>query len=105
MVFPGQTLEVDPHGILVVRPAPSRVTVNRWPAELKIRESLTARADPMGVACAFYGGAYTEVLRQYTGREYRILHPECEARDDSLCGLLDVLHGVLLSPATGLRGR
>mgnify|MGYP006145036427 CR=1 FL=1 len=43
-----------------------------------------ARADPLGVACAFYGGAYAEVLRQYTGREYRILHPQCEARDDSL---------------------
>jgi predicted hydrocarbon binding protein len=63
----------------------SRVTVNRWPAELKIRESLTARADPLGVACAFYGGAYAEVLREYTGREYRILHPECEARRGSVC--------------------
>ena len=25
-------------------------------------------------------------LREYTGREYRILHPECEARKGSLCG-------------------
>jgi predicted hydrocarbon binding protein len=64
----------------------SRLTVNRWPAELKIKNSLTARADPMAVACAFYGGAYCEVLRAYTGREYRVLHPECEARGGSVCG-------------------
>ena len=63
----------------------SRVTVNRWPAELKVRDSLTARADPVGVACAFYGGAYAEVLREYTGREYRILHPECETKNGSIC--------------------
>jgi predicted hydrocarbon binding protein len=64
----------------------SRLVVNRWPAELRIRESLTARADPVGGACAFYGGAYAEVLREYTSREYRILHPECEARGGSFCG-------------------
>jgi predicted hydrocarbon binding protein len=63
----------------------SKVTVNRWPAELRIRDSLTARADPAGGACAFYGGVYAEVLRAYTGREYRILHPECEARNGSVC--------------------
>ena len=63
----------------------SKVTVNRWPAELRIRDSLTSRADPVGVACAFYGGAYAEVLREYTGREYRILHPECEAKNGAVC--------------------
>jgi hypothetical protein len=63
----------------------SRLTVNRWPAELRIKGSLTARADPMAVACAFYGGAYAEVLRAYTNREYRILHPECEAQGGSVC--------------------
>jgi predicted hydrocarbon binding protein len=63
----------------------SRLTVNRWPAELKIRDSLTARADPVGVACAFYAGAYSELMRQYTGREYRVLHPECETRGESPC--------------------
>jgi predicted hydrocarbon binding protein len=63
----------------------SRLTVNRWPAELKIKSSLTARADPMAVACAFYGGTFAEVLREYTKREYRVLHPECEARGGSVC--------------------
>jgi predicted hydrocarbon binding protein len=63
----------------------SKLTVNRWPAELRIRDPLTARADPVGGACAFYGGAYAEVLREYTGREYRILHPECETRGGSTC--------------------
>lgn len=63
----------------------SRVTVNRWPIELKIVRSLTARADPGGSACSFYAGAFVELLRYYTGREYRSLHPECEARGGDLC--------------------
>lgn len=63
----------------------SRVWVNRWPMELKIAESLTARADPSGFACCFYGGAFAELLQHYTGRRYRALHPECEARGASVC--------------------
>ena len=63
----------------------SRVTMNRWPVELKIRSSLTARADPAGVACAFYSGAFAELLDQYTGRDYRVLHTECEARGGEIC--------------------
>lgn len=63
----------------------SRVTVNRWPMELRIRDSLTARADPTGRACAFYGGAFAEMLEYYTGRPYRVLHPECEAREGETC--------------------
>lgn len=63
----------------------SRVTVNRWPMELRIRNSLTARADPTGRACAFYGGAFAELLKYYSGRPYRVLHPECEARAGEIC--------------------
>ena len=63
----------------------SRVSVSRWPIELKIARSLTARADPGGSACSFYAGAFVELLRYYTGREYRPLHPECEARGSDLC--------------------
>lgn len=63
----------------------SRATVNRWPAELKIKDSLTARADPGGRACAFYAGAFAELLRRYTGREYRVLHPDCETRGNGPC--------------------
>lgn len=63
----------------------SRFSVGRWPAELKIHDSLTARADPAGVACAFYAGAFAELLRRYTSREYRVLHPDCETRGASPC--------------------
>jgi predicted hydrocarbon binding protein len=61
------------------------VTVSRWPSELRIPASLTARADPSGRACAFYAGAFGELLRQYTRREYRVLHPECDARGGTVC--------------------
>ena len=63
----------------------SRFVVGRWPAELRIHESLSARADPAGVACAFYGGAFAQLMRQYTSREYRVLHPECETRGETPC--------------------
>lgn len=61
------------------------VTVGRWPPELRIRRSLTARADPGGAACAFYAGAFTELLETYTGREYRVRHRHCEARGGEAC--------------------
>ena len=63
----------------------SRFVVNRWPAELRIHDSLTARADPSGGACAFYAGAFAELMRRYTSREYRVLHPECETRGETPC--------------------
>jgi bacteriochlorophyll 4-vinyl reductase len=62
-----------------------RVSVARWPAELKIQRPLTARADPGGAACAFYAGAFSELLTLYTGRRYRIQHPHCEVRGDPVC--------------------
>jgi hypothetical protein len=43
------------------------------------------RADPSGRACAFYGGAFGELLQHYTRREYRVLHPECAARGGAIC--------------------
>jgi predicted hydrocarbon binding protein len=63
----------------------SPIRVERWPAELRIDNSLTARADPSGRACAFYGGAFGELLQHYTRREYRVLHPECAARGGAIC--------------------
>jgi predicted hydrocarbon binding protein len=63
----------------------ARLTVNRWPTELRIEGSLSARADPGGAACAFYGGAFAELLQFYTGRTYRVRHPECETRGGAGC--------------------
>lgn len=62
-----------------------KLSVSQWPLELRIRGSLTARSDPGGAACAFYAGAFTELLETYTGRRYRIRHHKCEARGDAEC--------------------
>lgn len=61
------------------------LTVGRWPPELRIRGSLTARSDPGGAACAFYAGALIELLETYTGRSYRVGHRACEARGAEEC--------------------
>lgn len=63
----------------------TRFSVSRWPLELHIQNSLTARADPGGAACAFYAGAFSQILEQYTGRRYRVQHTECEARGGAEC--------------------
>jgi predicted hydrocarbon binding protein len=63
----------------------SAVRFERWPSELRIQDSLTARADPSGRACAFYAGAFGELLQHYTRREYRVIHPECAARGGETC--------------------
>lgn len=62
-----------------------RVRVNRWPTELRIRSPLSVRADPGGAACAFYAGVFAELLQQYTGRSYRVSHPQCAARSAQEC--------------------
>lgn len=62
-----------------------RLSVGRWPPELRIRGSLTARSDPGGAACAFYAGALLELLETYTGRTYRVVHRACEARGGEEC--------------------
>jgi hypothetical protein len=64
---------------------PGRLRLRRWPVELRIEDSLTARADPGGSACAFYGGVLEELLQLYTGRSYRAHHEKCEARGDEDC--------------------
>jgi predicted hydrocarbon binding protein len=64
---------------------PGRLRLRRWPVELRIENSLTARADPGGSACAVYGGVLEELLQLYTGRSYRAHHEECEARGDENC--------------------
>lgn len=59
---------------------PSRFRIQRKPISLTIDNALTANADPAGSACAFYSGALAQLLELYTGRRYRVLHPECAAR-------------------------
>lgn len=59
---------------------PTAFRIQRRPLSLSIADSLTARADEGGAACALYAGAFAEVLELYTGRRYRVLHPICRAR-------------------------
>jgi bacteriochlorophyll 4-vinyl reductase len=59
--------------------------LRRWPVELTITDSITARADPEGAACAFYAGVLEELLRNYTGRSYRAHHASCAGRGDDAC--------------------
>lgn len=71
--------------LLRVLTGPQGVSLRRWPVELRIHDSLTARADPGGAACIFYSGVLEEVLQLYTGRAYRAHHTRCEARGDEVC--------------------
>jgi predicted hydrocarbon binding protein len=65
---------------------PTPLKFNRRPVLLRIERSLTARADPTCAACAFYSGALIQLLEQYTGRRYRVLHPDCGAgTNDGAC--------------------
>jgi predicted hydrocarbon binding protein len=59
---------------------PTRVKIGRRPVSLRIEQSLSARADPGGAACALYSGAFARLLELYTGRRYRVSHPVCATR-------------------------
>ena len=61
------------------------LTVGRWPVEVRIRESLTSRADPSGAACSLYSGAFVEIMELHTRKQYRVLHNECAARGENAC--------------------
>lgn len=63
---------------VLVGPTPFKLS--RRPMALRIDDTLTARADHSGAACAFYTGAFRALLELYTGRRYRVLHPECGSR-------------------------
>lgn len=63
----------------------SRLAVGRWPIDVRLRNSLTARADPSGSACAFYAGAFSEIMQLHTGKSYRVLHGECATRGGDEC--------------------
>jgi predicted hydrocarbon binding protein len=64
----------------------SRYKLNRRPVILRIDDALTVRADPGGMACAFYTGALAELLELYTKRPHVVIHASCAAlRSDSAC--------------------
>lgn len=63
----------------------SQLSVGRWPVDVRMRNSLTARADPNGAACAFYAGAFAELMELHTGKRYRVLHEECSALGAEEC--------------------
>jgi predicted hydrocarbon binding protein len=56
---------------------PAAVKLTRKPLALRIEPALTARADPGGAACAFYAGAFAELLQLYTTAPYQVRHPQC----------------------------
>jgi predicted hydrocarbon binding protein len=60
---------------------PTRVKIGRRPVSLRVEQSLSARADPGGAACALYSGAFARLLELYTGRRYRVLHPVCATKE------------------------
>ncbi|HEX8245745.1 MAG TPA: hypothetical protein VF541_19690 [Longimicrobium sp.] len=55
------------------------------PVALSITGSITGRADPGGAACAFYSGALSELVTQYTGRKHSAVHDRCETRGGRSC--------------------
>lgn len=59
--------------------------VGRWPVEIRLRDPLSAQADPSGAACAFFGGAFGELMELHTGRRYQIRHPKCATRGAEHC--------------------
>lgn len=63
----------------------SHLAVGRWPVDVRLRDALTAQADPSGAACAFYSGAFAEIMELHTGRSYRVRHAECLTRGAEQC--------------------
>lgn len=57
----------------------------RKPVGVHLSQSLTSRADPGGAACAFYAGALSELMTQYTGRRHSAQHPRCETKGAGAC--------------------
>jgi len=54
--------------------------------EVQMASPLSIQALPDGAACCFYGTAYSELLRWLTGFEGTMLHEQCWARGDGVCG-------------------
>jgi predicted hydrocarbon binding protein len=63
----------------------SQLSVGRWPVDVRMKNSISARVDPNGRACAFYSGAFAEIMQLHTGKTYRVLHEDCATRGASEC--------------------
>jgi predicted hydrocarbon binding protein len=63
----------------------ARLTIIRKPVGVHLANSLTGRADPGGAACAFYAGALSELMTEYTGRKHSAQHARCETRGADGC--------------------
>lgn len=63
----------------------SKLSVGRWPIDVRLRDSITARADPSGAACSFYSGAFAEIMELHTGKRYRVVHSDCISRGAGEC--------------------
>jgi len=63
----------------------ANATWSRAPHTLRLQNALTARADPGGAACAFYGGVMEELLTLCTGRRHAVQHTQCAARESDVC--------------------
>jgi predicted hydrocarbon binding protein len=63
----------------------AQMAVTVKPVALSIAGSITSHADPGGAACAFYSGALSELVTEYTGRKTSASHPRCEARGGKSC--------------------
>jgi predicted hydrocarbon binding protein len=63
----------------------AQVEVSARPLGVRIRDTLTARADEGGAACSFYGGAIAETVSRYVGRPHHAPHHQCVTRQDGAC--------------------
>ncbi len=54
-------------------------------SEVRMSDPLSIAALPDGAACAFYGAAYSELLRWLTDFEGAMVHQRCRGRGDSEC--------------------
>ena len=54
-------------------------------AEVRLSDSLAARAGAEGDGCYFYGAVFAELLRLLAGIEGAMLHDHCKGRGDSNC--------------------
>lgn len=53
--------------------------------EVRMAIPLSIQALPDGVACVFYGSAYSELLRWMVGFEGTMMHEGCRARGNDVC--------------------
>jgi bacteriochlorophyll 4-vinyl reductase len=61
------------------------VTVSGSPVQARIMNSVLARLDPPGMACALYAAAFEEVASLYLGKKTNVTHAKCVAQSSDSC--------------------